>query len=95
MPGRKKPPRCIAIAEPNGAGKTTFVRRYLPEDAGVVHFVNADLIAGGLSPLDPGLAAVRAGRLVLQEIDRRAAERANFAFETTLSGLAYFRRILA
>jgi predicted ABC-type ATPase len=95
MPRRKSPPRCIVIAGPNGAGKTTFARRYLPEDAGVVHFVNADLIAGGLSPLDPGLAAVRAGRLVLQEIDRLAAERANFAFETTLSGLSYARRILA
>ncbi|MGB6489774.1 MAG: AAA family ATPase [Steroidobacteraceae bacterium] len=83
------------IAGPNGAGKTTFARRYLPEDAGVVHFVNADLIAGGLSPLDPRLAAVRAGRLVLQEIDRLAAERAHFAFETTLSGVGYARRILA
>ena len=92
---RKRLPRCIVIAGPNGAGKTTFARRYLPEDAGVVHFVNADLIAGGLSPLDPRLAAVRAGRLVLQEIDRLAAERANFAFETTLSGLGYARRILA
>lgn len=95
MPRRKKQPRCIVIAGPNGAGKTTFARRYLPEDAGVVHFVNADLIAGGLSPLDPRLAAVRAGRLVLQEIDRLAAKRANFAFETTLSGLGYARRILA
>lgn len=95
MPRRKKQPRCIVIAGPNGAGKTTFARRYLPEDAGIVHFVNADLIAGGLSPLDPRLAAVRAGRLVLQEIDRLAAGRTNFAFETTFSGLGYARRILA
>jgi predicted ABC-type ATPase len=95
MPRRKKRPRCIVIAGPNGAGKTTFARRYLPEDAGVVHFVNADLIAGGLSPLDPRLAAVRAGRLVLQEIDRLATERANFAFETTLSGLGHARRMIA
>ena len=57
--------------------------------------MNADLIAAGLSPLDPRLAAVRAGRLVLQEIDRLVADRADFAFETTLSGLGYARRIRA
>ncbi len=87
MPKPKRPPRCIVIAGPNGAGKTTFARRYLPEDAGVVHFVNADLLASGLSPLKPELAAIRAGRLVLQEIDRLVADRRDFAFETTLSGL--------
>ena len=62
---RKKTPRCIVIAGPNGAGKTTFAREFLPLDAGVVHFVNADLIAGGLSPLRPELAVVSAGRLFL------------------------------
>ena len=92
---QRRRPRCIVIAGPNGAGKTTFARRYLPEGADVVHFVNADLIAAGLSPLDPTLAAVRAGRLVLQEIDRLVADRADFAFETTLSGLGYARRIRA
>jgi len=83
------------IAGPNGAGKTTFAHRYLPEDARVIHFVNADLIAAGLSPLKPQLAAIRAGRLVLREIDRLAAERVDFAFETTLSGLGYVRRMRA
>jgi len=48
-----KNPRCIVIAGPNGAGKTTFAREFPLKDAGVVHFVNADLIAGGLSPLRP------------------------------------------
>ena len=95
MPRRKQPPRCIVIAGPNGAGKTTFAHRYLPEDARVIRFVNADLIAAGLSPLKPELAAVRAGRLVLREIDRLAAERVDFAFETTLSGLGYVRRMRA
>lgn len=86
-------PRCIVIAGPNGAGKTTFARRYLPEPANVVHFVNADLIASGLSPLKPELAAVAAARMVLREIDRLATERSDFAFETTLSGLMYARRL--
>ena len=85
----------MLIAGPNGAGKTTFARRYLPEDAGVVHFVNADLIASGLSPLKPELAAIAAARMVLREIDRLAAERTDFAFETTFSGLTYVRRLQA
>src|SRR5205807_1631050 len=91
----KQQPRCVLIAGPNGAGKTTFARRYLPEDAGVVHFVNADLIASGLSPLKPELAAIAAARMVLREIDRLAAERTDFAFETTFSGLTYMRRLQA
>ena len=95
MPRAKPYPRCIVIAGPNGAGKTTFARRYLPEDERVVHFVNADLIASGLSPLKPQLASIRAARLVLREIDRLALQRADFAFETTLSGLGYVRRMRA
>ena len=87
------PPRCIVIAGPNGAGKTTFAREYLPTGAGVLHFVNADLIAGGLSPMRPELAALSGGRLFLAELDRHARTRADFAFETTLSGLIYLRRL--
>jgi predicted ABC-type ATPase len=86
-------PRCIIIAGPNGAGKTTFAREFLPKDAGVVHFVNADLLAAGLSPLQPQLAALNAGRLFLGELDRLAKSRSDFAFESTLSGLTYISRI--
>src|SRR4051794_1740406 len=93
MARRSRKPRCIVIAGPNGAGKTTFARRYLPEDADVVHFVNADLIASGLSPLRPELAAIPAARMLLGELDRLAAARVDFSFETTLSGLAYVRRL--
>jgi predicted ABC-type ATPase len=89
----KRQPRCVVIAGPNGAGKTTFARRYLPEDADVIHFVNADLIASGLSPLKPELAAIAAARWLLHEMDRLAAELADFAFETTCSGLTYARRL--
>ena len=87
------PPRCIVITGPNGAGKTTFAREYLPTGAGVLHFVNADLIAGGLSPLRPELAALSGGRLFLAELDRHARARADFAFETTLSGMIYLHRL--
>jgi predicted ABC-type ATPase len=86
-------PRCIIIAGPNGAGKTTFAREFLPKDAGVVHFVNADLLAAGLSPLKPQLATLNAGRLFLGELDRLARARQDFAFESTLSGLTYLSRI--
>ena len=79
-------PRCIVIAGPNGAGKTTFAREFLPKDTDIVHFVNADLIASGLSALRPEIAAVTAGRVFLAELDRLARARTSFAFETTLSG---------
>jgi predicted ABC-type ATPase len=86
-------PRCIIIAGPNGAGKTTFAREFLSKKAGVVHFINPDLIASGLSPLRPELAALAAGRLFLRELDRLARAREDFAFESTLSGLTYMRRL--
>jgi predicted ABC-type ATPase len=95
MAKKRSKPRCIVIAGPNGAGKTTFARDYLPAVAGIIHFVNADLIAGGISPLRPELAAVTAGRLVLRELDRLVESKAEFAFESTLSGLRYAKRIEA
>jgi predicted ABC-type ATPase len=85
--------KIVIIAGPNGAGKTTFAREFLPNEAHCPDFINADLIAAGLSPFDPGRAAVRAGRLMLEEIERRAAVGGSFAFETTLSGVTYARRI--
>lgn len=87
---KRASPRCIIIAGSNGAGKTTFAREFLAQEAGVIHFVNPDLIASGLSPLRPELAALAAGRLFLRELDRLAREKKDFAFESTLSGLTYF-----
>ena len=51
-------PRAIIIAGPNGAGKTTFAREFLPVEAQCPVFVNADLIAAGLSPFAPEVAAI-------------------------------------
>jgi predicted ABC-type ATPase len=93
MKKNAKQPRCVIIAGPNGAGKTTFAREFLPREAGILHFVNADLIAAGLSPLKPELAALAAGRLLLSELDRLAAARVDFSFESTLSGLTYATRL--
>ena len=86
--------KIVIIAGPNGAGKTTFATEFLPYEGGHPVFINADLIAAGLSPFNPDAAAFRAGRLMLEEIDRHAAAGRNFAFETTLAGHTYATRIL-
>ena len=62
------PKRIVIIAGPNGAGKTTFAREFLPNEAGCPIFVNADLIAAGLSPFEPERAAIKAGRLMLEAL---------------------------
>jgi predicted ABC-type ATPase len=90
MPKRR---RIIIVAGPNGAGKTRFAREYLINEANCPDFVNVDLIAAGLSPFDPDRAAIRAGRIMLSEIQRRTRVGDSFAFETTLSGHVYARMI--
>jgi predicted ABC-type ATPase len=85
--------RIFIIAGPNGAGKTTFALEFLPREADCPDFINVDLIAAGLSPFDPDRAAIRAGRLMLTEIQGRVRNRSSFAFETTLSGNGYARMI--
>jgi predicted ABC-type ATPase len=85
--------KIVIIAGPNGVGKTTFAREFLVREAFCPAFVNADLIAAGLSPFNPDQAAFRAGRLMLEEISAYAGQRESFAFETTLSGRLYARYI--
>jgi predicted ABC-type ATPase len=85
--------KIVIIAGPNGAGKTTFAREFLPNEADCPVFVNADLIAAGLAPFSPELAAFRAGRLMLEEIHNHVRRGESFAFETTLSGMMYARLI--
>jgi predicted ABC-type ATPase len=82
------------IAGPNGAGKTTFASEFLLHYAECREFVNADLIAAGLSPFDPEGQAVRAGRLVLSRIKELSQAKRDFAFETTLAGKTYKRILL-
>jgi len=89
----KSSKKIVIIAGPNGAGKTTFAREFLPREAGCPDFINVDLIAAGLSPFDPDRAALRAGRIMLEEIKQRVRAGESFAFETTLSGHNYARAI--
>lgn len=86
-------PQVIIIAGPNGAGKTTFAREFLPQEAHCPVFVNADLIAAGLSPFAPEAAAIKAGRIMLAEIDEHVAQHRSFSFETTLSGRGYAAKV--
>ena len=86
-------PTVYVIAGPNGAGKTTFATEFLPDFVHCREFVNADLIAAGLSPFAPETQALRAGRLVLTRIRELAGARQDFGFETTLAGRGYVKLI--
>ena len=86
-------PTCWIIAGPNGAGKTTFALEYLQQVARCSRFVNADLIAAGLSPLAPERELLAASRLFLREIETCISLREDFAFETTLAGRSYLKLI--
>lgn len=81
------------IAGPNGAGKTTFALEFLPRLSKGLPFINADLIAAGLSPLDPSTELAAASRILLKEIREAIARGKDFAFETTLSGRSYLKLI--
>ena len=78
-------PNVYIVAGPNGAGKTTFAREFLPNYVKCLEFVNADLIAEGISPFSPEQAAIRAGRLMIEQIHLLADRSSDFGFETTLS----------
>ncbi len=91
--GGRGRPRLHLIAGANGAGKTTFARKYLPAHAGTFHFINADLIAAGLSPLRPEAASIAAGRLLLSEFRRLASSGQTFAMESTLAGVGLAARL--
>ena len=88
-----KNPQVYIIAGPNGSGKTTFAAKFLPKYADRPEFINADEIARGLSRFSPEAVALRAGRILLEQIESYAAKKVDFAFETTLSGTNYLRRL--
>ena len=91
MKNKNRRPNLYIIAGPNGAGKTTFARKFLPQYVECLEFVNADFIAGGLSPFAPERAAIHAGRLMLEQIHSLAKRGLDFGFETTLSGKTYMK----
>lgn len=78
-------PSVVILAGPNGAGKSTAAPELLQGELSVREFVNADVIARGLSAFDPDGAAIAAGRVMLARLDELAHQRESFAFETTLA----------
>lgn len=82
-------PSIIALAGPNGAGKSTVGPALIRKTLGVSRFVDADLIARGLSPADPAHATLAAGKAMLKQLRDLAAQRLSFAYETTLASRTY------
>jgi predicted ABC-type ATPase len=91
--GQELDPYVIVLAGPNGAGKSTAAPFLLPSALSIAHFVNADVIAQGLSGFRPESVAVEAGRVMLSRLTELADARESFAFETTLSGKHFARRL--
>ena len=86
-------PNLYIIAGPNGAGKTTFAEEFLQNYAECRTFINADTIARGLAGFSPDAVALKAGRLLLEQIGLYADKKIDFAFETTLSGVTHLSRL--
>ncbi|MEO6837868.1 MAG: zeta toxin family protein [Ginsengibacter sp.] len=86
-------PTIYILSGPNGAGKTTAAYNLLPDVFKTLEFVNADEIARGLSPFNVESVAFQAGRIMLERFEQFIKEKKSFAFETTLSGIAYLKSI--
>jgi predicted ABC-type ATPase len=89
----EKKPKAIILAGSNGAGKTTFAREFLVKEAKCPVFINADLIADGLSPFQPERAALQASRLTLAAMKEHLRRKESFAVETTLAAQGYIKKI--
>jgi len=88
-----EPPIVFVIGGPNGAGKSTAAPRLLNETARVVEFLNADLIARGLSPFDPEGAALAASGVMLERMEALTAKRVSFGLESTLAARSLAPRL--
>jgi predicted ABC-type ATPase len=84
-------PLLLIVAGPNGSGKTTFARQYI--SGGGLGYLGADEIAIELSPADPHMAAIEAGRLFSRRLADAIESRKSMLVETTMSGLSLNRRI--
>ena len=86
-------PNVVVIAGPNGSGKSTAAPALLRDYLGITEFVNADVIAQGLSGFGSENVALQAGRIMLDRLKELAAEEADFAFETTLASRTFAARL--
>jgi len=88
-PGEGRVPTVVILAGPNGAGKSTAAPVVIDELMAVGAFVNADVIARGLSAYDSDTVAFQAGRIMLDRLRELAGQRSDFAFETTLASRTF------
>src|SRR5438045_3763913 len=91
----RQAPHVVVIAGPNGAGKSTSAPRVLRGVMRVDEFVNADVIARGLSAFRPEAVAMAAGRIMLRRLQELSDARASFAFETTLASRSFAPKVRA
>jgi len=84
-------PNVVVVAGPNGSGKSTAAPALLRDYLGITEFVNADVIAQGLSGFGSEAVAMPAGRIMLERVHELAEQRADFAFETTLASRSFAR----
>ncbi|MCA8883179.1 MAG: zeta toxin [Planctomycetaceae bacterium] len=82
-------PAIVVLAGPNGSGKSTYASAFLKTQFDIPQFVNADVIAQGLSPFDPESVAIKAGRIMLTHMKDLASSRESFSFESTLSSRSF------
>jgi len=90
-------PSIVVVAGPNGAGKSTTAESLLQGTLAVEEFVNADVIARGLSGFAPERSAMASGRIMLGRIRELSKQGATFAFESTLAsrGLANWLELVS
>ena len=79
----------VVLAGPNGAGKSTAAPALLQGALGVTEFVNADVIAQGLSAFDPDRVALAAGRIMIRRVQELARQGVSFAFSNSRSALTF------
>ncbi len=78
------PRRLVIVGGPNGAGKTTFVKGYL--QVYPYKYLSADALAAELSPEQPSLARIEAGREFSRQVKESLALGEDLVLESTLSG---------
>ena len=84
-----KSPNVVIVGGPNGSGKSTAAPALLRDYLGITQFVNADVIAQGLSAFGSENVALQAGRIMLDRLKELAARKVDFAFETTLASRSF------
>ena len=82
-------PNVVILAGPNGAGKSTCRGITVGGYARHTPLCQCGHACKGLSAFNFDEMALKAGKIMLEHLHELAAERANFAFETTLASRTF------